>query len=155
MLKIEPKSFSTMNPNAPIFCSNPPLAPAARCWRGVPESSPARLNVPTNSRLGILARVMRISVFADDGGATRPSQTGSPGSILAATVPSTASTGMSLSSCSHSRNIFKVSSIGLVEDDGPDGCGPADCASGDCGGGGGGGDGGAGAAGGGDGKGCG
>jgi hypothetical protein len=33
---------------------------------------------------------LRISIFADDGGAINPSHTGSPGSRLAATVPSTA-----------------------------------------------------------------
>src|SRR5215472_6481928 len=135
MLRIEVKSFSTMNPNAPIFCSNPPRAPVACCRRGVPESSPAGLSVPTNSTLGILVSVLRISVFADDGGATRPNQTGSPGSMLAATVPSTASTGVSLSRCNHSRKIFSVSSIAVGACCDPDGCGPVGCGLEDWGGG--------------------
>src|SRR5262249_60613397 len=69
-----------------------------------------------------------------------PSQIESPSSMLAATVPSMASTGVSLSSSNHSRNILRVSSIGeLGVGPGPgagDGVGPT---LGEAGGGGGGG----------------
>ena len=140
MLRIEPKSFSTRRPEVPIFCSSPPFAPAA-CWRrGVPESSPATLSVPTSSVCGMLTRVISISVLALEGGAIIPSQIASPDNLLAATVPSMASTGVSLSSSNHSRNILSVSSIGEFGP-GPgaaDGAGPA--AGGGGGGGGGGGD---------------
>src|SRR5262249_1787578 len=134
--------FSTKNPNVPIFCSNPPLAPAARWRRGVPESSPATLSVPTISVCGRLARVINISVLALEGGAIIPSQIASPLSILAATVPSMASTGVSSSSKSHSRKTFSVSSISVLAGCGPEGCALEKCVPGDCGGGGGGGAGG-------------
>src|SRR5262249_38659104 len=85
----------------------------------------------------MLARVINISVLALEGGAIIPSQIASPDSMLAATVPSIASTGISLSSNSHSRKILSVSSIALAGC-GPDGCEPAGCTPGVCGGGGGG-----------------
>ena len=85
----------------------------------------------------MLTSVISISVLALDGGAIIPSQIASPDNLLAATAPSMASTGVSLSSSNHSRNILSVSSIGE-----PDGPGPAAAAGpvpGDDGGGGGGG----------------
>src|SRR5262249_25712471 len=119
VLKTVPKSLSIKNPKVPILLSNPPLVPAARCRRGVPESNPATLTVPTISVFGSLAKVINISVFALDGGAIIPSQIASPGNLLAATVPSMASTGISLSSSNHSRKIFSASSSKLDE-----GCAP-------------------------------
>src|SRR5262245_24193262 len=92
----------------------------------------------------MLARVTSSSLLEQLGGAMSPSQTVSPGNRLAATVPSMASTGQSLSSSSHSRNILSVSSIGELAA-GPGAADGACPAAGDGGGGGGGGGGSAGA----------
>src|SRR5262249_37939447 len=83
------------------------------------------------------AKVISISVFALLGGAIIPSQIASPGNLLAATVPSIASTGTSLSSSNHSRKTFSVSSSKLDEGCGPGAAGPTPgCVPGGGGGGG-------------------
>jgi hypothetical protein len=56
----------------------------------VPDSRLASVRVETDTTNGNPEMEFSSSVFALDGGATRPSQTGSPGNRLATTVPSMA-----------------------------------------------------------------
>ena len=68
----EPKSLTMMMPKSPICRSSPNLAPAACCFLGVPESNPANVTVAACTTCGRLEVELRISVFADDGGAISP-----------------------------------------------------------------------------------
>ena len=68
----EPKSLTMMMPKSPICRSSPNLAPAACCFLGVPESNPASVTVAACTTCGQLEVELRISVFADDGGAISP-----------------------------------------------------------------------------------
>ena len=90
MVNVEVKSFRHSKPGLPTWRNNPPFAPAACCRFGVPDNKLASVSVEADTTNGNPVSAFSSSVFALDGGATRPSQTGSPGNRLAATVPSMA-----------------------------------------------------------------
>ena len=84
------KSLRQSRPGLDTCFKSPPFAPRACCRRGVPDSSPAGVRVEAETTNGRPTRALISSVLALDGGAISPSQVGSPGKRLAATVPSMA-----------------------------------------------------------------
>ena len=84
------KSLRQSRPGLLTWRSSPPVAPGVRWRLGVPESRLASVSVETDTTNGKPEMELSSSVFALDGGATRPSQTGSPSSRLATIVPSMA-----------------------------------------------------------------
>ena len=72
------------------------------------DGRPAGVRVAAGKTSGRSDRAFRISVLQEEGGATSPVHTGSPSSQLAATVPSTARSGVSSGRWSQRRNTSSV-----------------------------------------------
>jgi hypothetical protein len=86
------KSLQTMIPNLPTSARRPPVAPGRRLRD--PDSKPAGVKVESSWTYLRLESGASSSVLPLEGGPTRSSQTGSPGSRFATTVPSTTCTGL-------------------------------------------------------------
>ena len=72
MVRIEVKSLRQSRPGLATCRSSPPLAPAACCRRGVPDSSPAGVSVEADTTNGRPVSALISSVLALDGGAIEP-----------------------------------------------------------------------------------
>ena len=76
--RMVPKSFKARMPKSPICASSPPLASLALFFLDVPESRPAGVKLVACTTCGRPEVALRISVFAELGGAINDNQTASP-----------------------------------------------------------------------------